>query len=170
MAITGRKPKPAELKLLTGNPGKRPVRAAPASGRTRHKAPSPPAWLPADGQAEWRRVAPMLLAMRVLRDTDLTALSVYCEAYARYRAARRDLDANGTMYTDTGTGSIKAHPATTILNQALAQMHGFMTEFGLTPSARARVASEAPKEKSEFELYLERKNRQAEQAERERAA
>jgi P27 family predicted phage terminase small subunit len=165
MAITGRKPKPSELKLLTGNPGKRPVRAAAPAGKTRHKAPAAPDWLPADGQREWRRVAPLLLAMRVLRDTDLSALAVYCEAYARFREARRALDVDG-LTTDTGTGSIKAHPATTILNQAIAQMHSFMTEFGLTPSSRSRVASEAPSEPSEFEKYLARKNREAEAQER----
>lgn len=166
MATVGRKPKPAELKLLTGNPGKRPVKRAAAVGRDRLRAPAPPDWLPDHGKSEWRRVAPLLLAMRVLRDTDLTALAVYCESYARYRQARTDLDTNKSMYTDTGTGSLKAHPAVTVLNQALAQMHGFMAEFGLTPSSRSRVASEAPKEKSEFEIYLERKNRQAEQQER----
>ena len=166
MATVGRKPKPAELKLLTGNPGKRPVKRAAAVGRDRLRAPAPPDWLPDDGKSEWRRVAPLLLAMRVLRDTDLTALAVYCESYARYRQARKDLDANGSMYTDTGTDSIKAHPAVTVLNAAIAQMGRLQAEFGLTPSARSRVASEAPKEKSEFEIYLERKNRQAEQAER----
>ena len=55
------------------------------------------------------------------------------------------------------------------VNQALAQMRAFMVEFGLTPSARVRVATEAPRELSEFEQYLARKNRQADQAE-ERAA
>lgn len=165
----GRKPKPTELKLLAGNPGKRAVKRAPAAGRQRLRAPAPPEWLPEEGQREWRRVAPLLMRMRVLRDTDLTALAVYCESYERYRAARKDLDDNLGMYTDTGTGSIKAHPATTILNQALAQMRAFMVEFGLTPSARTRVATEAPREMSEFEQFLARRNRQAEQAE-ERAA
>lgn len=169
MAITGRKPKPAEVKLLTGNPGKRAVRRDQAVGRVRKIAPSPPEWLQDDGQAEWRRVAPLLLAMRVLRDTDLTALAVYCEAYARYRQARKVLDDNKGLTTDTGTGSVKVHPAATVLNQAIAQMHGFMTEFGMTPSSRSRVVGDAPRELSEFEKYLERKNRQAEQAE-ERAA
>ena len=164
MATVGRKPKPSELKLLTGNPGKRPVKRSAAVGRNRLRAPAPPDWLPDDGKSEWRRVAPLLLAMRVLRDTDLTALAVYCESYARYRQAIKDLDDNKSMYTDTGAGSIKAHPAITVLNRALGQMHGFMAEFGLTPSSRSRVASEAPKELSEFEKYLQRKNRQEERA------
>lgn len=165
MATVGRKPKPAELKLLTGNPGKRPVKRAAAVGRDRLRAPAPPDWLPDDGKSEWRRVAPLLLAMRVLRDTDLTALAVYCEAYSRYREARRILDLEG-LTSDTGMGGIKTHPATTILNAALSQMVRLQAEFGLTPSSRSRVASEAPKEKSEFEKYLERKNRSAEQTER----
>lgn len=160
----GRKPKPAELKLLTGNPGKRPVRRAAEAGRKRLRAPSPPEWLPAEGQEEWRRVAPLLLAMRVLRDTDLMALAVYCEAVARFRQARQDLDDNGGLTTDTGTGSIKTHPSVTVLNQAVAQMRAFMVEFGMTPSSRGRVASEAPREKSELEQYLERKNRKAGEA------
>jgi P27 family predicted phage terminase small subunit len=165
----GRKPKPSELKLLTGNPGKRPVRRAPGGQRQRLRAPAPPEWLPEDGQREWRRVAPLLLAMRVLRDTDLTALAVYCESYARYRQAQQELQDNGSLTTDTGTGSIKTHPSVTVLNQAVAQMRAFMVEFGLTPSSRGRVASEAPRELSEFEQYLARKNRTADQAE-ERAA
>lgn len=156
----GRKPKPAELKLLTGNPGKRAVRRAAESVPQRKRAPSPPVWLPEDGQEEWRRVAPLLLAMRVLRDTDLTALAVYCEAYARFREARKELDENGGLTTDTGTGSIKTHPSVTVLNQAVAQMRAFMVEFGMTPSSRGRVAPAAPREKSDLEIYLERKNRQ----------
>lgn len=68
-----------------------------------------------------------------------------------------------------GNGSIKAHPATTILNQALAQMRAFMVEFGMTPSARVRVAPPKRRELSEFQQHLARKNRQAEQTE-ERAA
>jgi hypothetical protein len=39
----------------------------------------------------------------------------------------------------------------------------------MTPSSRTRVASDAPREMSEFERYLARKNQQADAAE-ERAA
>jgi P27 family predicted phage terminase small subunit len=161
----GRKPKPTELKVLTGNPGKRRLAASPAGVGGTGRAPTAPAWLPDEAKREWRRVARLLTATRVLAESDLSALALYCEAYARYRAALDEItgkDGKLTLTVDTGTGSIKAHPALTIMNQAQGQMRAILVEFGMTPSSRTRVASDAPREMSEFERYLARKNRQAE--------
>lgn len=101
-------------------------------------------------------MARTLVGMRVLTDSDMTALAAYCDAYGRWLQAREILNAEG-LITDTGTGSQKVHPAWTIANQAMTQMRAFMVEFGLTPSSRTRVSVEAPAEKSEFEMFLERK-------------
>lgn len=154
MAIRGRKPKPVELKELQGNPGKRALPARRSRQQARRQAPSAPAWLAEEAQREWRRMAHTLVSMRVLTDTDMTALAAYCDAYGRWLEARVLLDRDGLL-VDTGTGSQKVHPAWTIANQAMTQMRAFMVEFGLTPSSRSRVRVDAPAEKSEFELFLE---------------
>src|SRR4051812_32697332 len=56
--MQGRKPTPAALKLIQGNPGKRPIRQEPQPERG--DLPEPPEFLAEDAKAEWRRVAPEL--------------------------------------------------------------------------------------------------------------
>lgn len=158
MAVRGRKPKPAELKELQGNPGKRAVPSQRPPPERRRRAPSPPEWLSDDARGEWHRVARVLISTRVLTETDLTALAAYCDAYGRWREARKLLEDQG-LTVETMMGGTKVHPAWTIANQSMSQMRAFMAEFGMTPSSRSRVHVDAPAEKSEFELYLESRRR-----------
>ena len=51
----GRKPKPTHLKLIEGNPGKRPIRTGPERPTT--AMPEPPDHLNADARTEWDRRA-----------------------------------------------------------------------------------------------------------------
>lgn len=171
----GRKPKPTETKQLAGNPGKRALSHTDATPRP-GRAPNAPAWLPDEAKTEWRRVARLLTMTRVLAESDMSALALYCEAYARYRAALAEItqvDGSLRLTVDTGTGSIKPHPALTVMNQAQGAMRAMLVEFGMTPSSRSRVPAGKNSEPSEFEKFLARKNRQAEAEEQrkgERAA
>ena len=64
MATRGRKPKPTALKVLEGNPGKRPLNdrePVPPKGTLKC-----PAWLLPEAKKEWKRLAPALEAMGVL--------------------------------------------------------------------------------------------------------
>jgi P27 family predicted phage terminase small subunit len=154
MAVRGRKPKPAELRELQGNPGKRALPARRPRPAVRKRAPNAPAWLGDEAKAEWHRMSKVLMGLRVLTDTDLTALAAYCDAYGRWLEARQILNREG-LVTETMLGGHKVNPAWTIANQAMTQMRAFMVEFGLTPSSRTRVRVDAPAEKSEFEKFLE---------------
>jgi hypothetical protein len=78
----GRKPKPTHLKLIEGNPGKRPIRIGPERPVT--TMPGPPDHLNADARTEWDRVAHGLHALRLLETVDRAALAAYCTAYARW--------------------------------------------------------------------------------------
>ena len=70
MATRGRKPKPTALKLLEGNPGKRPINEhEPIPPKGTVKCPT---WLEPEAKKEWKRLAPSLEAMGVLTQADLT--------------------------------------------------------------------------------------------------
>lgn len=157
----GRKPKPVELKILHGNPGKRELPKTRPSPSQPHRAPSPPDWLTDVGKQEWRRVARILHRLRVLTDADLTALAAYCDAYSRWRDARKQIEDQG-ITTETGAGNLKAHPATTVVHQAMLEMRQFMSEFGLTPASRVRVHAGQAREPSEFEKFLARRSQNSE--------
>ena len=55
MAQRGRKPKPTALKVLEGNPGKRPLNLFEPTPED--KMPECPDWLEDEAKAEWDRLA-----------------------------------------------------------------------------------------------------------------
>lgn len=126
---------PTQLKLLRGNPGKRPLpkdEPEPAAGAEM------PDWLSKEAAAHWPVVARQLEQARVLSQLDGAALGLYCEAFARWRNAS-DLVAIHGMVTNAGTGRLIQSPYLTIAIQASEQMTKMLVEFGMTPSSRTRV-------------------------------
>ena len=111
--------------------------------------PKVPAWLGKDAKAEWRRVAPILVARRVLTAADLGTLESYCTATGIVREAQRVLNAKG-LVIDTPAGP-KRHPAIGIQNAAMATARQCAAELGLTPYARSRSpVREAPDDEDEL--------------------
>src|SRR5215469_12484602 len=98
--MRGRRPRPTHLKLVTGNPGRRPLNDAeprPATG-----LPAAPAELTADAKTEWQRVARRLHALGLLTTVDRAALAAYCQAWGRWRQAERALATMATLDPVTG--------------------------------------------------------------------
>lgn len=81
--MRGRKPKPTAVKQLNGNPGKRALNKKepdyPCLGST------PPDFLDEHGQKEWRRVFPMLSAIKVIKAPEAAFLRP-CLSVARRKA------------------------------------------------------------------------------------
>jgi len=153
----GRKNKPTNLKILEGNPGKRRIKSEPQPPAC---LPEPPSHLDAYALEEWNRVAEGLNAMRIFTIVDCAALAAYCGAYSRWRTAeeqikRRIEKANGDLLAGlidkTSNGNIIQNCLIGIANKAAADMVRYASEFGMTPSARARLGVEAQKPKSKFE-------------------
>lgn len=84
-----RPPKPARLKLVEGrSPGRDSGgRKVPESPKFIRQAPDAPDWLDAEALAEWRRVAPTLERLDLLKPEDRALLSAYCETWSVYVAA-----------------------------------------------------------------------------------
>ena len=136
MATRGRKPKPTALKLLEGNPGKRPINEhAPLPPKGTVKCPT---WLEPEAKKEWKRLAPSLEAMGVLTQADLTAFAGYCQAYARWKEAEEFISQHGSIF-QTPSGYVQQVPQVSIAQQNLKIMQSFCSEFGLTPATRARI-------------------------------
>lgn len=136
MATRGRKPKPTAMKILEGNPGKRPLNTnepVPPKGSVKC-----PAWLEPEAKKEWKRLAPSLEAMGVLTQADLTAFAGYCQAYARWKEAEEFISKHGSIF-QTPSGYVQQVPQVSIAQQNLKIMQSFCSEFGLTPATRSRI-------------------------------
>ena len=89
MAIPGAKPKPTALKLLEGNPGKRPTNKN--EPRPKVFVPKPPAHLTDAALLEWKRVSEQLAMLGILTTLDRAVLAGYCQAYGRWSEAEQKL-------------------------------------------------------------------------------
>jgi P27 family predicted phage terminase small subunit len=143
----GRKPKPTHLKVVTGNPGRRPLNQQEIEPPRRRSAPKPPAHLLPDAKAEWRRLAPSLSLLGILSDLDVSPFAAYCQSYARWAQAERLLatlaeqDASGrdALLIKTRAGGVTPNPLIWVARNASNDMVRYAAEFGFTPSSRTRV-------------------------------
>jgi P27 family predicted phage terminase small subunit len=130
--MPGPPPTPTYLKLLRGNPGKRPIRPEPQPEQP-PTPPEPPDFLSAYARNEWRRVAPELHRLGLLTSLDAGVLSAYCQCYSRWRTTEEFLAA---MDADARPKALVR-----IAAQAARDMVRYAQQFGMTPAARARIAA-----------------------------
>ena len=148
--------KPTNLKILEGNPGKR--RLPINEPQPPMDLPDPPEHLDAYALEEWERIAEGLNVMGILSSVDQNALAAYCSAYSRWRSAEEELaklaEKGGriaALVQKTISGNWIQNPLIGISNQPAVDMVRFATEFGMTPSARARLGVDpGKKNKSKF--------------------
>ena len=150
-----RKNKPTALKVLEGNPGRRKILKDPKPPDD--GIPEAPNHLDKYGMEEWERIARGLYYMGVLAEIDQSTLGAYCSAYARWRHAEEELSKLAAKSGDiaalvqkTTSGNWIQQPLIGIANKAAGDMMRYAGEFGLTPSARARLAIDPDRKESKF--------------------
>lgn len=140
----GRKPKPASVHLLNGNPSKSSIekrfeKETDATAIQIKTPPPAPDWFDDIAQEEWEKVTPLLMEIKVLTEADLSALEMYCKSYSRWKEAERTIDAVGSIMEVGKDGTYhQQRPEVAIATKYQKLCQGWMNEFGLTPSARAR--------------------------------
>lgn len=139
MAARGRKPIPTAVKMLEGNPGKRNLNVK--EPQPAKKAPRCPVWLEDEAKKEWKRMAKQLEQLGILTDIDMAAFAGYCQAYARWKEAEEFITQHGTI-VKTPSGYWQQVPQVSIAQTYLKIMNKFCEQFGLTPSARSRLATD----------------------------
>ena len=154
--IRGRKPKPTALRRSEGNPGKRGYN--PAEPVAPGDLPDCPAHLNAAAQQEWDRLAGVMHEMGVLTTVDRAGFAAYCQCYGRWVEAEEKLRETPLLYK-TQSGYIQQSPWLSVANKQLELMGRYMTEFGLTPASRSRVAAvieeaSAPDRVTKIELVV----------------
>lgn len=150
--MPGRKPKPTALKILAGNPGKRPLnRNEPHPTGT----PTCPKHLDKAAKIEWRRISRELTSLGLLTNVDRTALAAYCAAYSRWANAEEQLQKFGHVIKSPKSGLPIPNPYLSVSNRALDHMRKFGTEFGLTPASRCKLSISSPaKTEDPFETFM----------------
>lgn len=95
------------------------------------KAPPVPKYLSAHAKAEWKRIMPQLIARRVITKADLAGVENYCAAVGAARTIADTMSAG--VLPDLKMGGLQIR-----YMQAARQL---ATEYGLTPTSRARIGA-----------------------------
>ena len=134
--MTG-KPKPTALRLIEGNPSRRPFnknepKPAPV-------IPKCPCHLNDAAKIEWKRTAKKLHKLGLLTEIDGPQLALYCQAWGRWVEAEDALKKHGTIVKAPKTGWPMSSPYLVVANKAMEQMQRALSEFGMSPASRAGV-------------------------------
>lgn len=146
MAKRGRKPKPTAIRLLEGNPGKRPI---PVGEPQCEYLPTKPHSIGADvlASAEWDRiisVSPPTLYTAM----DETMIGNYCLAWSMLVKAQNHIESDGVqtviykVHKDTGemyAVDVVVNPAVRIWKAASETLVKLADRLGFTPSARVSL-------------------------------
>lgn len=149
----GRKAQPAELKRLKGNPGNRPIAAAPVEQPD--DLTDVPAWLTtadlgtdaakrisALAVSIWRSLHGDLTKLKLLKSTDENAFGRYCRYMAEWIEHTRTIDRDGAWYVTSSehVGELRRpHPAVRFRKDVEQALKDLGESMGLTPSARQRI-------------------------------
>jgi P27 family predicted phage terminase small subunit len=145
--MRGRRPKPTRVKVLTGNPGKRPLNIQEPQPEA--ATPECPTELGPNARAEWDRLCGQLGKLKLLTALDRAALAAYCGAYALWAEATEAIQKYGAM-VKSPTGYPIQSPYVSIANRQAEIMMRISSEFGFTPASRSRISIEGPKQPDLF--------------------
>jgi len=118
----GRKPTPRGIKLLKGNPGRRPIAPEP---EFQPGVPERPPFLDSVARAEWDYIVAELGPARVLVKAERIVLAGYCCAVSRALRAERRAERDATQEARA--------------ERAWDAVRKFAAVFGIGPAERARL-------------------------------
>ncbi len=149
--MSGPPPKPTKLRILQGNPAKRPL--PKNEPQPKEDLGNRPSWLDAEAKREWKRIVTALGPAKVLTAADWSVLAATCQCWSLYVAAVNDIRENGYMF-ETGTGYQAQRPAVSIMVKMLEKLSVLWAKLGLSPADRVRLALPEQKQDDDFERFL----------------
>ena len=147
--MRGRKPKPTHLKLLAGNPGKRPLNMdEPRPEGALFEAPE---WMTENQKAGWA-YAIAHAPRGLLKQLDRSVLAIWVVAEDLHRQASEQVEKYGMLTKAPNTGVPMQSPYLPIVNKQAQIMLKAGAELGFTPTSRSRI--HAPVEPSRENPFL----------------
>lgn len=154
MGQRGPQPTPNILKLIKGNPGKRPINLADGVNPL-VEVPDMPRHLSKEARKEWKRITPLLVEEGLIAKMDRSVLALYCQAWGRMVELEAALAAkiearvaDGMTYEDaveycsydiTPKGYRQQAAIVNLIRSHAESVARYAAHFGLSPSQRARI-------------------------------
>ena len=159
MGARGPAPKATNMRILEGNPSRRPLNddePQPEPGATC------PLWVTDGARQVWQEVAPVLINCGILTQADQVMFAAWCDAVANYKAVSKEIDKAANLQNKIGPNSDvlsviepvycqKEIKSLIVSQRNYAElMIRFGTKFGLSPGDRTGLKANKPKEASKW--------------------
>lgn len=144
MGLRGPAPKPSEQKKLEGT--YRADRAARNEPKPEVTIPPCPKWLAPMAKQEYKRLAKLLVELRVMTEADRLALASLTYQFNKWLEAETMVAIEGRVLRSE-KGGLYLNPWENIANAAFKNMVVLLREFGLTPASRSRIEAQPEDEK-----------------------
>lgn len=163
MATRGPAPKPAELKVLEGNRGHRPLNLD-ATFRPEVGMPPLPSGLSPEARKVWKRLGGELLRYNLISAVYSDTFEDLCETVATVKMLRRSIRGRMAQAREEGRDEAEAfevrtpngmptqHPRYQVFARERAHMHHLIAKFGITPAEQARVTTAVRAQAQLFEV------------------
>lgn len=154
MGKRGPQPTPNVLKLVRGNPGKRPINLADGV-QPLVEVPDIPKHLSREARKEWKRITPLLVEEGLIAKMDRAMLALYCQAWGRMAELEAALNAKiaaqvekgfpyesaveDCCYDVTPKGFRQQAALVNMIRQQADAVARYSGHFGMSPSQRARI-------------------------------
>ena len=139
--VMGRPLKPTALKMLAGNPGKRPLNDREPKPKVGATMPEYLMQLPGAAK-KWRSWAPKLEELGVLTEVDAPAFGRLCRLW--------DEDEDRAKWKDEEGHRVGSD------YRLLSEIRALEGRFGMTPSDRAKIKVESKKPESKLGRFTKR--------------
>jgi P27 family predicted phage terminase small subunit len=151
--MAGRPTIAPQIKMLRGNPGKRPIPTDNPVGDV--VMPDMPLWLKAYPIAvrEWKREVKILYDMNVMTNADVGVLANRCYIASEIQILSQLVAKEGYTNVDAKTGIEKSSPKVGSLQRYLAEYRTIGSILGLDPTARNKVHTEKKKDNDPFDTF-----------------
>jgi len=135
----GRKPNPTALKLVTGNPGKRPLNENEPKAKS--GIPEMPEWIAPFELAvkNWDHESKILDDMGIMTEADAGVLAVRSFLYSQMVELSRDIKTEGSVLEEEGRDP-KHNPKQKQFESIIKEYRTLGSLLGLDPSSRSKLS------------------------------
>ena len=153
--MSGPARQPTALRLLQGNPSRRPI--VMDEFRPVTAIPAMPKHLKGEAKKEWLRITAELAKYGLISEVDRDALAMICTIWSRYVVAEQIIDRmakkspeTAGLFVNTPNNFPVQSPWLALSNRAMEMYKSFLAEFGMSPASRMRVS---PGESLQTEMF-----------------
>jgi len=161
--MRGRPPIPTAVQEAKGAYRKNPQRRRTNEPTAPAGRPEMPKNLKPHAKKAWTQTVQALETMGILSSADWASLEIYAEAYQQFKECQASIAQKGTAIWSTNKNGFECamkNPDVAVMAEAVKTLFKVWSEFGLTPSARTRVAVTGEKKQDPLdELFAARGER-----------